>query len=107
MRFAPDVLAGFRRGVLRRGHVLATILSELLAGKDKTRAIDALGLHARPGMRPEEKVRAALDAVEARRRLIDGDDDRFGRCDVCTEDLGPIALAEMPWADRCQKHLGD
>jgi hypothetical protein len=107
MRFAPDTVARFRRAIMQRGLALATILSELLAGKDKTPALTAMGVVGKPGMRPEEKVRRALDQVEARRKLIDADDDRYGRCDVCGDDLGEVALGELPWADRCQKHHGD
>jgi hypothetical protein len=107
MRFAPDTLAGFRRAIMQRGHKLATILSELMAGKDKSPALTAMGVVGKPGMTPEEKVRKALDQVEARRKLIDADDDRYGRCDACGEDLGEVALGELPWADRCQKHHGD
>lgn len=103
MRFAPETVVGFRRHIMKRGHDLATILADLLAGKDKTAALDALGA-GRPGMTPEEKARAALEQVEARRRLIDADDDRFGRCDDCGDDLGELRLREMPWADRCAKH---
>lgn len=104
MRFAPETVQRFRRGIMKRGQVLATILSELLAGKDKSSTLDALGVAGKPGMTPEEKARAALEQVEARRRLIDADDDRYGRCDECGEDLGELALGEMPWADRCRKH---
>ena len=46
----------------------------------------------------------ALDQVEAQRKLIDADDDRYGRCDVCGFDLGFAAVGEVPWADRCHKH---
>ena len=106
MRFAPDQLVRFRRGIMRRGLDLATILSELLGGKDKTSALAAMQV-TKPGLKPEEAVRMALDQVEARRKLIDADDDRYGRCDVCGDDLGPLALGELPWADRCQKHLRD
>ena len=105
MRFPPEQVTGFRRRIMRRGLELATILSELLAGKDKTAALEALGVGGKPGMKPEEKVRLALDQVEARRRLIDADDDRFGRCDVCGLDLGALALGELPWADRCREHM--
>jgi RNA polymerase-binding transcription factor DksA len=104
LRFSPPALLGMRRGIMKRGHTLATMLAELLAGKDKRGALDALGVDGKPGMTPEEKARAALDAVEARRRLLDAGDDRFGRCDVCGEDLGVAALGELPWADRCRKH---
>jgi hypothetical protein len=107
MRFAPETVAGYRRAIMKRGHVLATILAELLAGVDKTATLAALGVGGKPGMKPEEKARLALDQVEARRKLIDADDDRYGRCDVCGDDLGELALGELPWADRCQKHRGD
>ena len=95
-----------RKHLMQRGQKLATLLSEVLAGKDKESELDRL-LGAKPGMRPEERLRAALDQIEARRTLIDADDDRYGRCDVCGDDLGLAALEEMPWADRCQKHRAE
>lgn len=104
MRFDDETLARLRRQILRRGQTLATLLAEVLAGKDKERELRAIGLDARPGLRPEERLRLALDAVEARRRLIDAGDDRYGRCDACGVDLGLPALDELPWADRCQAH---
>lgn len=103
IRFDAATLARFRRGILQRGLALATLLADLLAGKKSPAQVAAMGL-GKPGMRPEEAVRMTLDAVEARRTLIDANDDRFGRCDVCGEDLGEAALGEMPWADRCAAH---
>jgi hypothetical protein len=91
-----------RRALLDRGLVLATLLTDVLAGK-RPPSLEAL-LAARPGKRPEEVLRLALDQVETQRRLIDADDDRFGRCDVCSVDLGLAALREVPWADRCHQH---
>jgi hypothetical protein len=91
-----------RRGLLDRGRVLATLLGEVLAGKRIEVKLGPLGVEGKPGMRPEEKLRLALDQVEARRRLLDAGDDRFGRCDGCGADLGEPALQEMPWADRCR-----
>ena len=102
MRFDPTTLAGFRRQLLRRGEVLATLLADVLAGKRPPQLAELLA--GRPGKRPEEILRTALDQVESRRKLIDADDDRYGRCDVCGADLGMTALGEMPWADRCPKH---
>lgn len=93
-----------RRGLLDRGRVLATLLADVLAGKPVAPKLTTLGLDASPGMRPEEKLRYALDQIEARRKLLDAGDDRFGRCDTCGADLGEAALSEMPWADRCQAH---
>lgn len=102
MRFDPTLLTKLRRDLMRRGATLATLLADVLAGKQPP-ALAAL-LAEKPGKRPEEVLRLALDQVEARRKLLDADDDRFGRCDVCGVDLGAAALGEMPWADRCAAH---
>src|SRR5438874_6057933 len=99
MRIDPLSLARLRRDLVRRGATLATLLTEVLAGK---RPPQIAGLLAhKPGLRPEEALRLALEQIEGRRRLIDTDDDRYGRCDTCGVDLGSAALGEMPWADRC------
>lgn len=89
---------------MKRGQVLATLLTEVLAGKRPPQVEQLLA--AKPGARPEEVLRLALDQVESRRILIDAGDDRYGRCDVCGEDLGLVALQEVPWADRCHQHGG-
>lgn len=102
MRFDTDVTARLRRDLLRRGLTLATLLSQVLAGK-RPPELAAL-LAQRPGKRPEEALRLALDQVEMRRKLLDSGDDRYGRCDACGIDLGAAALGEMPWADRCPAH---
>src|SRR5215475_7412449 len=102
MRFDPDLVARLRRDLMRRGSTLATLLAEVLAGK-RPPELTAL-LAQRPGKRPEEVLRFALDQVEARRKLLDSGDDRYGRCDTCSTDLGAAALGEMPWADRCPAH---
>jgi hypothetical protein len=103
MRFDADIRDRLRRRLLRRGEVVATLLAEVLAGKDKTPAMAALGV-LRPGIRPEEALRNALNQIESRRRLLVADDDRYGRCDLCGIDLGVVALDEMAWADRCAAH---
>ena len=102
MRFAPDALATMRRALLRRGQDLAELLAQVLAGKQPP-SLAAL-LAEQPGKRPEEVLRDALAQVDARRALLDADDDRFGRCDVCGADLGEAAVREVPWADRCAAH---
>lgn len=89
--------------MLQRGTILATLLAEVLAGKDRTPALLALGV-LRPGIRPEEALRKALDQVERRRLLLVSDDDRYGSCEVCGIELGAVALEELPWADRCLAH---
>ena len=103
LRIDAPTRTRLRRAMLDRGSVLATLLSDVMSGKDRTPSLVAL-LAARPGIRPEEALRKALDHVERRRALLDSDDDRFGRCDVCSCDLGAVALDEMPWADRCVAH---
>ena len=102
-RFDDVTLARLRRGLLRRGRVLAELLSDVLAGKTPP-AFSDKGLDLKPGLRPEEALRKALDQVEARRMLLDAGDDRYGRCAVCSTDLGVVRLDEMPWADRCEDH---
>ena len=103
MRFEQDEVVRLRRDLLRRGLSLATLLSDVLGGK-RPPELAAL-LAQRPGARPEEVLRLALDQIEARRKLLDSGDDRFGRCDTCGVDLGAAALGEMAWADRCQTHV--
>ena len=81
-RFTPEQRAALRRGLMKRGQSLATRLAELLAGADGDGLVRALGLDAKPGARPEEILRLALEQIEERRRWLDADDDRYGRCDV-------------------------
>ena len=102
LRFAPALRKTLRAALMARGRTLATMLSDVLAGKRPPSA-QAI-LDAKPGKKPEDVLRLALDQVEGRRHLLDANDDRFGRCDVCGVDLGEAALGEMPWADRCAEH---
>ncbi len=104
MRFDEPTRLRLRRHLLDRGRVLATLLADVLAGKRIEGRLHVLGVDDQPGMRPEEKLRRALDEVEARRKLLDAGDDRFGRCEICGVDLGALALGEMAWADRCRAH---
>jgi hypothetical protein len=103
MRFDPATLARLRRAMMNRGRTLSELLSEVLAGKVPP-AFSAKGLDLKPGLRPEEALRRALDQLERRRGLLDADDDAYGRCDTCAADLGLVALTELPWADRCEAH---
>ena len=103
MRFDDAQTKELRRRLLDRGRVLATLLGDVLAGKDKPPELERI-LNARPGIRPEEVLRKALDQVERQRELLDRDDDRYGRCAVCGVDLGATVLEEMAWADRCETH---
>lgn len=102
LRFPSEQRDRLRRDLMKRGRNLATLLADVMGGK-RPPSLAAL-LAQKPGARPEEVLRLALDQVEGRRKLLDADDDRFGRCDVCGTDLGDAALGEMPWADRCAAH---
>ncbi|HET9624810.1 MAG TPA: hypothetical protein VFP84_25760 [Kofleriaceae bacterium] len=99
MRFDPTTRARRRQALLDRGRTLA----DVLAGK-RPPSLEAL-LAQKPGARPEEVLRRALDQVERRRHLLDAGDDRYGRCDVCGAELTAVALDELPWADRCAAHM--
>lgn len=101
-RIPKDELVVLRKAIMARGLKYSTLLSQLLAGK-RPPDLAAL-LSAKPGMRPEEVLRAALEQVERRRVLLDSGDDRFGRCDHCGIDIGIVRLHEVPWADRCEAH---
>jgi len=106
MRVEEPSKTRLRRAMLDRGRVLATLLADVLAGKPVAPRLGVLGVEGKPGMRPEEKLRLALAQVEARRKLLEADDDRYGRCDVCAVELGTVELGELPWADRCRAHAG-
>jgi hypothetical protein len=103
MHIEPITRQRLLRRLLQRGAALATLLADVLAGKDKAAAVAALRV-LRPGIRPEEALRNALDQIERRRVLLASDDERYGRCDVCGVELGIAALEEMAWADRCHAH---
>lgn len=103
-RIGADDRARLRRALLDRGQAIATKLAKLMAGEDPMTIIRALGLDLKPGARPEEILRRALDQVERLRKLIDADDDRYGRCQECGLDLGLPAMREVPWADACPAH---
>jgi hypothetical protein len=102
-RFDRSTKQELHRRLLKRGYVLATLLGDVLAGKDRTVELARLGLE-RPGRQPEEQLRDALNQVEWRRRLLDADDDRYGRCGICNLALDDRALEQMAWADRCEAH---
>jgi hypothetical protein len=104
MRFDDTTLARLRPPMMKRGLALATMLADLLGGKGKAGALDAMLGSGKPGEKPEERIRRALDQVEGQRKLLDARDDAFGRCGECGEDLGLPALSELPWADRCRAH---
>lgn len=105
-RFDDDTRTRLRRALLKRGHVIATKLSDVLAGKDGERGLRALGLDAKPGMRPEEVLRAALDHVETLRKQLEAGDPAYGACWVCGTELPLAGLEEVPWADACPAHAG-
>jgi hypothetical protein len=107
MTFDDDTRARLRRRLLDRGQVLATLLAAVLAGKDKKQDLAAIGLDAKPGLKPEEVLRAALDHVERLRKQVEAGDDAYGRCHECGTDLGgAAAMLEVPWADACPAHGG-
>lgn len=103
MRFDPATTERLRRALLERGRTLATLLADVMAGKQAP-SLESL-LAQKPGERPEETLRRALDQIEQRRHLLEAGDDRYGRCDVCGVALGAAELDELPWADRCATHM--
>ena len=102
-RFDAPTRERLRRRLLQRGSMLSSLLADMLAGNDRSWLVAALGFE-RPGIRPHEAIRGALDHVERQRLHLIGGDDRYGRCDICGADLGVAALDAMAWADRCASH---
>jgi RNA polymerase-binding transcription factor DksA len=92
-----------RKRLLQRGALLATLLEDVLSGKDRADMVEAIG-EARPGLSSEAALRDALTRVERRRILLVNGDDRFGRCEICGVELARAVLDELPWADRCAAH---
>jgi hypothetical protein len=101
----PELRARLRRALLGRGRAIATALAEVLADERRAEAV-LTELDLRPGIRPYEALRRALDQVETRRALLDAGDDRYGRCATCGIELGHAAIVEQAWADRCHDHAG-
>ena len=107
MRFDAETRGLLRRRLLDRGQVLATLLAAELAGNGKKKDLAAIGLDAKPGMKPEEVLRAALEHVEKLRKQLESGDEAYGTCHVCGTDLGGAsAMLEVPWADACAAHAG-
>jgi len=92
-----------RRRLLQRRAALAVILEDVLARKDRTAVLEALGLR-RPGVRPEQTLCEAIKQVEQRRILLVSDFERYCRCNVCGAALDSAALEQAAWADRCAMH---
>jgi DnaK suppressor protein len=44
--------------------------------------------------------------AEVDRALAKLDDETYGRCDVCGDDIGAGRLEARPWATRCLRHAG-
>jgi RNA polymerase-binding transcription factor DksA len=103
VRFDEQTRGRFRRALLNKGFDVATLLAEVLAGKDKERELAALPAFTdKPGLKPEERLRLFLDHIESRRLLLEAGDDRYGRCDSCGAELSALEMGEMPWADTCR-----
>jgi len=93
-----------RQVLLKKGMEIATLLADVLAGKDRERDLAALPAFTdKPGLKPEERLRLYLDHVESRRKLLVAGDERYGHCDRCGAELSLYELEEMPWADQCRK----
>lgn len=103
-RFDTELRDELHRRLLKRGYLVATLLGDVLSGKDRFSSLAAIGLDPRPSMHPEERLREALNQAERRRRLLDAGDERYGRCDICGVELPLGSLERMAWADRCEAH---
>jgi hypothetical protein len=93
-----DAKRGLKRKLLKKGQELASMLADVLSGKAPA---GLAGLAAKPGERPEEKLRRYLDLIQSRVDAINAGGD-YGRCASCGVELPFVELDELPWADTCR-----
>lgn len=103
-RFDEPTVLRLRKRLMAKGHAIATLLADVLGGKDRGSEIRALQVDDKPGERVDEKLRRYLDLLESRRQLLDARSEAYGCCELCGLAVELPALEEMPWADRCMSH---
>lgn len=94
-----------RAQIMERGRGVSRQLSQVMAGKN----VDLSSIRAvvgRPGMRPDELLRAYLDHLMSFRDALDANDGRYGRCRHCDAELSLAELEALPWADSCRECAG-
>jgi hypothetical protein len=88
-----------RQALLKKGKEVADKLAKALAGLNvRLEQIPARGLGS-PGMRPEEKLRAYLDLINAKRRALEANDGSYGLCAFCGQPFSEVELDQVPWVD--------
>lgn len=91
----------YRQALLDKGGEVARKLADLMAGKNvrlsEVQGVKGLG----DRHKLEDRLRAFLDHVNARRAALEADDGSFGRCEECSKPLLVAELDEMPWATHC------
>jgi hypothetical protein len=96
-----------RQKLLKKGQEVANKLAKVLAGLDvRLEQIPAHGL-GKPGMRPEEKLRAYLDLINTKRRALEANDGSYGVCSFCNKPFSETELDQVPWVDehaQCLAH---
>lgn len=98
-RFNDEERAKLTGALLAKGQVIAQQLADVLAGRNPTR-IEVVGANI-DALRVEDRLRAYLAHINARRQALEADDGTYGLCEVCGAELSLASLHEMPWADRC------
>jgi DnaK suppressor protein len=68
-------------------------------GEGTSQAVDRLS--AVPAHAKLQELLAEVD-----RALDKLDDETYGQCDVCGDDIGAGRLEARPWATRCLRHAG-
>lgn len=93
----------YARLLLDKGAEVAAKLADLLAGKDvrlsEVQGVKGLG----DRHKLEDRLRAFLDHLAARRALLASGDPAFGQCAECGEPMTVAELDEMPWATHCPR----
>ena len=92
-------LRAWKRALLAKGADVASLLEQLLSGKDVDlgAGIPQLGADDK-----ELRLRRFLELID--RGIKRTGTDRFGRCAVCGDPLAQLVLDEQPWTERCVLH---
>src|SRR5947209_18274116 len=97
----PVRRAAWRRRLLGKGAEVASALEASRSGKEVD--LQRIGVAGKASEDLELRLGAFLGRID--RSIKAFDTEAWGRCRVCAEPFAPAALDEVPWLERCDRHL--
>lgn len=85
--------------LLKKGAEINERLVQLL--NSGTSSGDGLPVAARPGERPEERMRRFLDLLDRKIQASREGGQGYGRCASCGDVIPLAELEQVPWAEKC------